>query len=396
MKRSEFLKLSGLVSGSLLVPGFLQAFTEKQRLFQGKRIVFVQLSGGNDGLNTLVPFRNDIYYKLRPKLALPSDKLLKINDEAGFHPAMEGFRRLFDEGQLSIFNGVGYPNPDRSHFRSTDIWHTASASDEYLNTGWLGRLLDAECKGSENPWYALEVDDTLSLALKGARKSGFAMKDAGRLKSLMQDPMFEHLAERRMDAQANSEQAFLYKTLRETRSAAAYLVEKSAAKPSSRMYPQHDLGNALRQIASLISAGMESGIYYTGLSGFDTHVRQAETQQRLLNILSDSIAAFAEDLKAAGEWQNTVVVVFSEFGRRVKQNASNGTDHGTANNVYVLGGGLKNPGMRNPLVSLSDLDDNDLRHTIDFRELYASLLDQAFEFDHQKILGRKFNTWPLV
>lgn len=394
MKRSEFLKLSGLVTGSLLVPGFLHAFTGKQNLFQGKRLVFIQLSGGNDGLNTLVPFRNDIYYKLRPKLALPADKVLRLNDESGFHPAMDAFRRLFDQGMMSIFNGVGYPNPDRSHFRSTDIWHTASDSNEFLNTGWLGRLLDAECPGSQNPWFALEVDDTLSLAMKGLRRSGFAMKDPARLNSVLRDPVLAELAEK--EATSNAEQAFLYKTLRETRSAAEYLVEKSKSKPSVKNYPQHELGNSLRQIASLIAAGMESGIYYTGISGFDTHVRQAESQQRLLGILSDSVGRFAEDLQSTGEWNNTVVIVFSEFGRRVKQNASNGTDHGTANNVYVLGGNLKNPGMRNPLVSLSDLDDNDLKHTMDFRELYASLLDQALLFDHQKVLGRTFNTWPLV
>ena len=394
MKRSEFLKLSSLVTGSLLVPGFLQAFSQKENLFQGKRLVFIQLSGGNDGLNTLVPFRNDIYYKLRPKLALPPDKILKITDDSGFHPAMDGFRRLFDQGMMSIFNGVGYPNPDRSHFRSTDIWHTASDSNEFLNTGWLGRLLDAECAGSQNPWFALEVDDTLSLAMKGERRSGFAMKDPARLKNLLQDPLLAELAENQ--TASNSEQAFLYKTLRETRNAAEYLMEKSGAKPSGKNYPQHELGNSLRQIASLIAAGMESGIYYTGISGFDTHVRQAESQQRLLGILSDSISRFAEDLQSSGEWNNTVVVIFSEFGRRVKQNASNGTDHGTANNVYVLGGNLKNPGLRNPLVSLSDLDDNDLKHTMDFRELYASLLDQALLFDHNKVLGRKFNTWPLV
>lgn len=394
MKRSDFLKLSGLVTGSLLVPGFLQAFTGKQNLFQGKRLVFIQLSGGNDGLNTLVPFRNDIYYKLRPKLALPADKILKINDESGFHPAMDAFRRLFDQGMMSIFNGVGYPNPDRSHFRSTDIWHTASDSNEFLNTGWIGRLLDADCHGSQNPWFALEVDDTLSLAMKGLHRSGFAMKDPARLKSVLHDPMLAEMA--KAEASTNAEQAFLYKTLRETRSAAEYLIEKSSAKPSSKNYPQHELGNSLRQIASLIAAGMESGIYYTGISGFDTHVRQAESQQRLLGILSDSVGRFAEDLQSSGEWSNTVVVIFSEFGRRVKQNASNGTDHGTANNVYVLGGNLKNPGMRNPLVSLSDLDDHDLKHTMDFRELYASLLDQTLLFDHEKVLGRKFNTWPLV
>lgn len=396
MKRSEFLKLSGLVSGTLLFPGFLEAFSGKSSAFAGKRLVFVQLSGGNDGLNTLVPFRNDIYYKLRPKLALPADKILKLSDESGFHPAMDGFRRLYDQGMMSVFHGVGYPNPDRSHFRSTDIWHTASDADQYLNTGWIGRLLDAECPGSAHPWFALEVDDTLSLAMKGARSSGFAVKDPARLRALMQDSLFETVSQWNPPTEAQSTRAFLYKTLRDTRNSAEYLVEKAGARPSTKTYPQHELGASLKQIASLIAAGMESGVYYTGMSGFDTHVRQAETQQRLLGILSDSLWTFAEDLRACGAWNDTVVVVFSEFGRRVKQNGSNGTDHGTANQVYVLGGGLKQPGMRNPLVSLTDLDDHDLKHTLDFRELYASLLDQGLQFNHEKVLGRRFRTWDLV
>jgi uncharacterized protein (DUF1501 family) len=396
MKRRDFLKISGLTGSTLLVPGFLKAFEGQLAKFTGKRLVIVQLSGGNDGLNTLIPFTNDNYYKLRPKLGITQDKVLKINDTAGFNPSMDGFRKLYDEGLMSIFNAVGYPNPDRSHFRSMDIWHTASNADEYLNTGWIGRLLDANCPGSENAWHALEVDDTLSLAMKGLQKSGFAVKDPQRLQQITRDPFLAEIEKNGMASESTGELSFLYKTLAQTTSSANYIAEKAGIKTSSTVYPQHELGNSLKQIAELISAGMESGVYYTSISGFDTHVRQAESQNRLLGVVSDSIYAFTKDLREANEFNDTLVVVFSEFGRRVKQNASNGTDHGTANNLYVIGGSLKKPGMQNGLVSLTDLDDGDLKHTLDFRKVYATLLNKGIGFNHEQVLGRKFDLLDFI
>jgi uncharacterized protein (DUF1501 family) len=396
MKRRDFLKISGLTGSTLLVPGFLKAFEGQLAKFTGKRLVIVQLSGGNDGLNTLIPFTNDNYYKLRPKLGITQDKVLKINDTAGFNPSMDGFRKLYDEGLMSIFNAVGYPNPDRSHFRSMDIWHTASNADEYLNTGWIGRLLDANCPGSENAWHALEVDDTLSLAMKGLQKSGFAVKDPQRLQQITRDPFLAEIEKNGMASESTGELSFLYKTLAQTTSSANYIAEKAGIKTSSTVYPQHELGNSLKQIAELISAGMESGVYYTSISGFDTHVRQAESQNRLLGVVSDSIYAFTKDLREANALNDTLVVVFSEFGRRVKQNASNGTDHGTANNLYVIGGSLKKPGMQNGLVSLTDLDDGDLKHTLDFRKVYATLLNKGIGFNHEQVLGRKFDLLDFI
>jgi uncharacterized protein (DUF1501 family) len=396
MKRRDFLKISGLTGSTLLVPGFLKAFEGQLAKFTGKRLVIVQLSGGNDGLNTLIPFTNDNYYKLRPKLGITQDKVLKINDTAGFNPSMDGFRKLYDEGLMSIFNAVGYPNPDRSHFRSMDIWHTASNADEYLNTGWIGRLLDANCPDSENAWHALEVDDTLSLAMKGLQKSGFAVKDPQRLQQITRDPFLAEIEKNGMASESTGELSFLYKTLAQTTSSANYIAEKAGIKTSTTAYPQHELGNSLKQIAELISAGMESGVYYTSISGFDTHVRQAESQNRLLGVVSDSIYAFTKDLREANALNDTLVVVFSEFGRRVKQNASNGTDHGTANNLYVIGGSLKKPGMQNGLVSLTDLDDGDLKHTLDFRKVYATLLNKGIGFNHEQVLGRKFDLLDFI
>lgn len=395
MNRRSFIQYTGLTSSGLLIPGFLKAFENGIISSTGKRLVIVQLSGGNDGLNTCVPFSNDIYYSARPKLAIPAQQVLKLNHDFGFHPALGGMRQLYDLGEMAIYHGVGYPNPDRSHFRSTDIWHTASDSSEYLNTGWLGRLLDANCPGAENPWFAIEVDDTLSLAMKGREKSGFAVKNPNRLRRTIQDPAFA-FAQEPAGIDPSSEAAFLYKTLISTRNGAGYISEKADISAGSAEYPQHEFGQSMKQIAAFINNGLQSGIYYSGLSGFDTHVRQAETQERLFKVVGDSLLQFRNELHKTDEWKNTLVMVFSEFGRRVKQNASNGTDHGTANQVYLLGGALKNAGFRNEAASLSDLDDGDLKHHLDFRTIYASVLDRFIEFDSSQVLNRKFENLDFI
>ena len=396
MTRRHFLQLSGLTTTAALVPGFLKAFENPLQALTGKRLVVVQLSGGNDGLNTLIPHSNNLYYAARPKLAIPSTTVLKISDDAGFHPALSGMKDLYDQGFMSIYNAVGYPNPDRSHFRSMDIWHTASNADEYFNTGWIGRLLDSNCPGTENAWYAIEADDTLSLAMKGARRSGFAVKDPQKLHAAMMDPFYRKIQEGKTISESESEVSFLYKTLASTTSGADYIYEKSRIKPSSATYPQHELGKSMQEIAGLINSGSESRVYYTSISGFDTHVRQAETQQRLFQVVGDSLKTFCLDLKSAGNFNDTVVLVFSEFGRRVKQNASNGTDHGTANSIFILSGGLKNPGLRNPMANLEKLDDGDLIHQLDFRRIYATLLDKGIGYDPSKVLGRTFEGLDFI
>jgi uncharacterized protein (DUF1501 family) len=398
MNRRKFIKYSGLTSTAALVPGFIQALVSplNQLTFQGKRIVIIQLSGGNDGLNALVPFRNDIYYKSRPKLGLKPLSLLKISDEAGFHPALGGFKKLFDEGYLGIYNAVGYPNPDRSHFRSMDIWHTASNADEYFNTGWIGRLLDANCPGSEKPYYAIEADDTLSLAMKGANKSGFAVRNPEKLRNELKDPIYNQIQKSNSNEDEQSQLSFLYKTLAETSSSAEYIYSKSKIYHSSKTYPEHEFGKSLKEIAELINSGLESKVFYTSISGFDTHVRQLETQNRLFSIVGNSIETFVSDLKASNNFNDTVIMVFSEFGRRVKQNASGGTDHGTANNVYLINGALNNKGIYNPMADLSSLADGDLVHQIDFRKIYATLIEKVIGFNHEAALNRKFELLDFI
>jgi uncharacterized protein (DUF1501 family) len=375
MRRRDFLKNSILASGMLLVPDFVKAAEQLIRLDKDrrKRLVIVQLSGGNDGLNTLIQFRNDLYYKSRPQLAVSPQEVLNLNDDCGFHSSMLGFKKLYDEGLLSIINQVGYPDPDRSHFRSMDIWHTASASDEFLSTGWLGRYLDRYCQSSRE---IIVVDEMLNLAVKGVERKGLAVRDPESFYNLTREPFFKDLADDTFEKPHSHDQlAYLYKSMNETYASADYIFEKYKAGKNQVEYPQHGVGKDLRQVAQMISGKNDARVFYVSQSGYDTHINQKGTQSRLLSELSDGLYAFVDDLRKMQELDDTLIMVFSEFGRRVEQNASAGTDHGTANQVYLIGSQLKRKGLYNALPDLQHLDEQgDLKFEIDFRSIYASLL----------------------
>ncbi len=390
MKRREFIKHSSLASGFMLVPSFIKAFDEALGAKLGyKRLVIIQLSGGNDGLNTIVPFRNDIYYKNRPGIAVDANKILRINDELGFNPALEGLRKLYDQGYLSIINNVGYPNPDRSHFRSMDIWQTASNSNEYLQTGWVGRYLD---ENGSHPYNAIEVDEKLSLALKGSRLDGIATKDARLLYRTAQDPFFKQLIDHHQDEHLSEHNlGYLYKTLIAAESSAKYIYETSNTTRSKQSYTRHAFGKQLKTMAEFINSGLRTKVYYTSQGGYDTHANQANQQPKLLKVYSDNIETFVKDLKQNNTFKDTLILTFSEFGRRVKQNAGGGTDHGAANQVFVIGENLKKPGLYNKLASLRDLDSNgDLKFEIDFRSVYSTVLSKWLETSDKTLLNGSF------
>lgn len=400
MHRRNFIKNSGFAAvGTMLVPNFLKAY-ETSRLglnpATGKTLVIVQLSGGNDGLNTVVPFRNDIYYRERPSIALAREKVLKLNDEIGFHPALEPLKGLYDNGLVTVINNVGYPNPDRSHFRSMDIWQTASDSDQYLTTGWLGRYLDATCSGNDCTAHrAIEVDDTLSLSLKGQNLNGLALLDPKKLYNQTRTDLIRDLSHLKPD-DPHSSVAYLYKTLAETASSAASIYDKSKVSRSQASYPASELGNRLKTVSELILSGVQTNVYYISISGFDTHINQPGQQERLLRQYAEAVAAFTGDLKTNGKLNDVLLMTFSEFGRRVKQNASNGTDHGTANNLFLIGGGLKPEPVFNEAPNLTDLDNGDLKYTVDFRSIYATLLRNWLNVDDVAVLGKKFQTLNFV
>lgn len=389
-KRKEFLQIGSLATASMMVPKFLKAFEQPQRVPAGNKVVVViQLSGGNDGLNTVIPVRNDIYYKERPRLGIAKDKALSITEEAGLHPSLIHFKTLFDAGELGILNGVGYPNPDRSHFRSMDIWQSASSSNEYWSTGWIGRYLDAQCKGCSQPTQALEIDDILSLSMKGEGNNGLAFKDPKRLFGSSNQQFFKDIASDHHSSEPTVD--YLYKTMSNTISSAQYIFEKSKAGLSTATYPTTGLGKDLKTVASLILSDINTKVYYVSLGSFDTHVNQDAQQKRLFTELSDAMKAFTTDLKNHHRFEDVLVMTFSEFGRRVSQNASGGTDHGTANNMFFASGGLKSKGLLNALPNLTDLQDGDLKHAVDFRDVYGTVLKQWLGADDNLVLGRKSN-----
>lgn len=389
IKRREFLQVGSLATATLMLPKFLKAFEGKNMVPPGNKVVVViQFSGGNDGLNTVIPVRNDIYYKERPRLGIAKDKALLISDEVGLNPALAAFKSLYDDGSLGILNSVGYPNPDRSHFRSMDIWQSASNSNEYVNTGWLGRYLDAQCAGCDKPTHALEIDDIVSLALKGKEKKGLAFKDPRRLYSSSNEKFYKDINY----AHAGSEETvdYLYKTMSETLSSADYIYKQSQLHPTSQAYPNTELGKNLKTIASLVMSDINTKVYYVSLGSFDTHVNQEAQQKRLFTELNDAVKVFTTDLKSNNRFQDVLMMTFSEFGRRVSQNASNGTDHGAANNMFFISGGLKEKGILNAMPDLSDLIEGDIKHKVDFKNVYATVLNKWLGTNDKMILGNQY------
>lgn len=390
MKRRNFIKNTALASSLFYVPSFVNAFNKFDLKATGyKRLVIVQLSGGNDGLNTVIPYTNDIYYNNRPTISQKRNNLLKLNNELALHPNLAPIKNLYDDGYLSIINNVGYPNPNRSHFRSTDIWQTASNSNEYLHSGWLGRFLDIYGK---TPHNAIEVGDSLSLVLKGEKLNGMAVKNARQLFKNAQDPYFKKVLEHHNSKHLSEHNlGYLYKTMIAAENSAKYIYSTTKTYNSTIEYPKNALSEQLKTAAEFINSGVDCKVLYTSLGGFDTHFNQTSRQEKLLSVYAESIDAFVKDLKKNDTFKDTLILTFSEFGRRVKQNAAKGTDHGTANNVFIIRENLQKKGIYNEGPNLANLDANgDLKYSVDFRSIYATILDKWMQVDDKRILNNKF------
>jgi len=395
IKRRQFLKAGSLATASLLLPNFLKAMSLPEALERGHKVlVILQLSGGNDGLNTIVPMRNDIYFRERQTIAV--DNALTLTEEAGIHPALPFFKTLYDRGELAVLNNVGYPDPNKSHFRSMDIWHSASRSDEYLESGWIGRYLDQACYDCGHPTQALEVNDMLSLALIGKQKKAFAFKDPKKLYQTSREEYFNTLYQEHKHQHEEETVAYLYQTLGDTINNADYIFEQSKARKTAAAYPDSVLGKDLKTVSSLIKSDINTQVYYLQIGSFDTHINQQQRQESLFHTINDAVEAFVDDLKKNGLFQHVMLMTFSEFGRRVAQNASNGTDHGTANQLFFLSGGLKKQGLLNALPDLTQLNEGDLQYTEDFRKVYATLLKNWLDADSTKILGWKNGIYDFI
>jgi uncharacterized protein (DUF1501 family) len=382
--RRDFLKIVGTTTGGMLVlPKFLSAMptAELSTGFAAGRnvLVCIQLNGGNDGLNTFIPYDTPQYYDLRKSIAIQKDNVLKsATGGMGFHPIMKGFAEMQQAGNMSVIQNVGYPNPNRSHFRSMEVWQTGSSSNEYLSQGWLGRYLDATCKG-DDPLGALNIDNIDNLALRGTTNHALTMSDPQRferqlkvLKEDHDDPINE-----------NPNLDFVRKLMIGSFDGSGQIkaaLEKT--KIGTPQYPKHSLAQNLSWISRMIKGGLPTPVFYTGLGSFDTHSGQLGKHQNLLKELSESVKAFYDDMLAAGLLGNVTVMIFSEFGRRVKDNGS-GTDHGAAAPVFIIGG--NNTGKiigNNP--NLTDLINGDLKHQFDFRSLYAAILKEKLGVEPTK------------
>lgn len=375
-------------------------------------LVIVQLAGGNDGLNTIVPVRNDLYYKNRPMLGIDRKAALGLGDDFALHPALAGLKSLYDDGLLGVIHGVGYPNPNRSHFKSTDIWETASP-DGRLYTGWAGRYFDHTCQGEDppNPEYGIALRKEAPLALRGQKFSPVAFerpesltwnggpqaaapvrrRPRGRAEQGEPDTSlrerFDELnqpSERR--GRPISELSYLQRTAMDARLSAAD-IQKAASGPAAAAYPNGPLAGSLKTVARMIGSKLPTRIYYVTQSGYDTHSGQVNRQQQLLAQLGDALKSFVADLKATGQLGRVTIMTFSEFGRRVAENASGGTDHGTAAPMFVIGQGV-NAGFHGRPCDLGKLDHGDLIHTTDFRNVYAAMLRDWLGTDPKAILGR--------
>jgi uncharacterized protein (DUF1501 family) len=378
MNRRNFLALTGtFTGGSLLLPDFLYSFGSQKNLVLGEQcLVFVQLNGGNDGLNTFIPFEDALYYDLRPKISLSKTEVLNSAKGMAFHPALKGFATMQQSGDLSVIQNVGYPNPVRSHFRSQEIWQTAPNNQEYLSDGWLGRYLDLQCK-EHQPTAGINLDSIDNLALKGEEPNSITVKDPNRFRT-------KNKAENDIQLSNNPQLDFVRKVANSVVEGSDEIqkaLTKSAA--SDVVYPKTGLAKNLEWISKLIKGNLNSKIYYTSLGGFDTHDNQLAIHKNKLTELNDAVYSFYEDLKKSQQLQNVTIVVFSEFGRRVKDNGR-GTDHGTAAPMFVIGGNNRGKIIgSNP--NLSDLDNGDLKHEIDYRSVYASILKNKLDFDSTKI-----------
>jgi uncharacterized protein (DUF1501 family) len=432
MNRRTFLRSSaaaGLISLGGVPPALLCRAALANESAASKPgapvLVILQLEGGNDGLNTVVPYADDEYYKARPGISISHEAVLRLDDSLGFHPQLTGFKELYDEGMLAVLQGIGYPQPDRSHFRSMDIWQSASIEVAAPDRGWVGRALDlaADRSTSETPALALGVE-RLPLALTAASTNvpmiadidGFRLNTGGDGNGgPTRGDLMRRLADPKQGAGAGDPRTTKHGAgsgdLRTTdpRTAQLQFLQRaatSAYRTAERLshvtreyrpaatYPDTRLASQLKLIAQMIGGELGTRIFFVSLGGFDTHSQQAGAHQALLAELAAAVRAFYSDLKGHGLAERVVLATYSEFGRRVKENGSLGTDHGAASQMFIVTPGKG--GVYGAHPSLTDLDDGDLKFHTDFRRVYATLLEKWLGFASEPVLGARFETMDFV
>ena len=380
LNRRNFLKTSSLISLAPTMPMFLSrlARAAESATDNGRMLVVIQLDGGNDGINTVVPVRDEGYVKYRRALRLPESELLKVSDEFALHSRLRSISQLFEEGRLSIAHGVGYPNPNRSHFESMKIWHVGGSQPELLSTGngWLGDAFGSAPVTTGKP-HAIHVgEDSLPLALVGRRCMATTVSNPADLRLRASLSKSNQSIARTGDSALGD---FVSKSVSEAYASAEQL-SQATAKDASAHYPENRLGQKLKLVSQLIKADAGARVYYTSQPGYDTHAGQLPGHGDLLGELSSSLKAFMDDMKQSSLEDQILVMCFSEFGRRVEENDSQGTDHGTAGPVLLAGTHLAERSY-GQLPSLTDLEDGDLKFHLDFRQLYSAILTGWLELE---------------
>ena len=383
MKRREFLVSVGAATVAAIVPG--SAFAQRAGASYDRLLVLVELKGGNDGLNTVVPYADGDYYALRPRIAVPRDQVLQLDARAGLHPSLEPLMAPWKQRELAVVQGVGYPSANLSHFRSIEIWDTASRSNEYLPQGWLARAFAAA-----PPPRSFAADGVI---VGGAEMGPFA----GGARAIALTDTAQFLRQARLAAPAaqaqNAALAHIMKVERDIVQAAAGLNGEHAYATE---FPRSPFGSAIRTASQVIASRAGIAVVKVALNGFDTHSNQPGTHARLLKDLAEGLSALRSALVEIGRWQSTLVMTYAEFGRRPRENLSNGTDHGTANVHFLLGGGVKG-GLYGPPPELARLDGNgNLPFAVDFRDLYATVLEGWWGMDSSRALNDRFRSLDIL
>ena len=404
MKRREFLhrtlSSSSLISLAPFAPPLLvQAAGEARK--KEHVLVVLQLGGGNDGLNTVIPYADDAYYNNRFATAISKNQVRRIDDHIGFHPSLGGYEELIKNEQLCVVQGVGYPNPNRSHFTSMDIWHTALRNPEARSSGWLGKAAERQTEetdgnkllalhlGQEEQPRALVADRVHTPSVDSL--SGFTLQVRG-------DEALRRQIERNATSPRKARNDLLDFVQHQTSAALSSSEQVRRVLDTSdkgKGYPLSAVADKLQTIAQCIDAGLSTRIYYLTLNGFDTHALQKDPHASLLRQFGDATAAFMHDLETRGQADRVLMMTFSEFGRRVRENGSQGTDHGAAAPLFLAGRTLKRS-VQGKHPSMQDLDDGDLKFHIDFRQVYATVLDQWLGIDSQAVLGKRYEMLPVL
>jgi len=417
-----FLEKTFFALDALAADAAVQGVTGKD----GTILVVLQMAGGNDGLNTVIPYADDAYHVARPRLRFSADQVLKINNHIALNPRLAGLKSLYDEGHLAIVQGVGYPNPNRSHFRSTEIWQTASDTDHTVSDGWLGRYFDNCCSGAD-PTVGVAIGEETPQAFAAKNPTGVTFSRPEQFRFRPSEPDAGHMSAeeiffREINESGAGEESgggvtsndggsigtitgstknglstldFLQRTALDAQLSSEKILAIARKYKSTVPYPQGPLAASLNIIARMIAGGLPTRVYYASQGGFDTHAGQISTHERLMGEFNEAISAFVADLKQQGNFERVLLITFSEFGRRVQENANGGTDHGAAAPMFVSGGAVK-AGLFGKYPSLTDLDRGDLKFNIDFRSVYGTVLDRWLKAPSEIVLGRRFPALGIV